>query len=109
MDNYLDKGLENKLASGIEFNNEFIIKRKLNEKKFKKNFNINYDDMEFLKNTVSFEMEVRKILMSIYWADQKYKEGNFLNAAINGFFSNIKARKTKNHSSLIYILSKNPK
>jgi hypothetical protein len=40
---------------------------------------------------------------------EKYKEGNFLNAAINGFFSNIKARKTKNHSSLIYILSKNPK
>lgn len=38
---------------------------------------------------------------------EKYKGGNILNAAINGFFSNIKARKTKNHSSLIYILGKN--
>ena len=40
---------------------------------------------------------------------EKYKGGNILNAAINGFFSNIKARKTKNHSSLIYILSKKTK
>jgi ubiquinone/menaquinone biosynthesis C-methylase UbiE len=40
---------------------------------------------------------------------EKYKRGSVLNAAINGLFSNLKARKSKNHSSLIYILAKSSK
>ena len=40
---------------------------------------------------------------------EKYKGGNILFAAINGLFSNLKAQNSKNHSSLIYILSKKAK
>ena len=38
---------------------------------------------------------------------EKYKKGSFLNAMINGLVSNLKGSSSKNHSSLIYILSKN--
>jgi len=38
---------------------------------------------------------------------EKFKNGNILKAASNGLLSNIKASKTTNHSSLIYIFSKN--
>lgn len=40
---------------------------------------------------------------------EKYKNGSFLNAMINGLISNIKGSGSKNHSSLIYILRKNQK
>ena len=40
---------------------------------------------------------------------EKYKGGTFFNAIINGFISNLKAFRNINNSSLIYILSKNPK
>jgi 2-polyprenyl-3-methyl-5-hydroxy-6-metoxy-1,4-benzoquinol methylase len=38
---------------------------------------------------------------------EKYKNGNILYAANNGLLSNIKGSKSTNHSSLIYIFSKN--
>lgn len=40
---------------------------------------------------------------------EKYKKGSILNAAINGLFSNLKAKNSSNHSSLIYILAKSSK
>ena len=58
----------------------------------------------------NFKLELIKPMMfdSFYVSmlSEKYKKGNIFKAAINGLVSNLKGRKSQNHSSLIYIFSK---
>lgn len=58
----------------------------------------------------NFKLELIKPMMfdSFYVSmlSEKYKNGSIFNAASNGLVSNLKGRKSQNHSSLIYIFSK---
>lgn len=76
-------------------------------------FHFSKQNLKDLASKHHFKLELIKPMLfdSFYVSmlSEKYKGGSFLNATINGLFSNLKALKTKNHSSLIYILSKNAK
>lgn len=61
-----------------------------------------------LKNDFDL-LSIKPMYFDAYYVSmlsEKYKHGNILKAAINGFISNLKAKKNVNHSSLIYILTK---
>lgn len=74
-------------------------------------FHFSKANISDLANKHNFKLE--KVLPMVFdsfyvsMLSEKYKDGSNLNAAINGAVSNIKASSTTNHSSLIYILSKN--
>ena len=76
-------------------------------------FHFSKDNIADLASKHGFKIQAIKpmIFDSFYVSmlSEKYKGGNFLNAIINGLISNIKAFNNTNHSSLIYILSKNEK
>jgi 2-polyprenyl-3-methyl-5-hydroxy-6-metoxy-1,4-benzoquinol methylase len=58
----------------------------------------------------NFKLEfIKPMVFDSYYVSllsEKYKGGNIFKAANNGLLSNLKGRKSKNHSSLIYIFSK---
>jgi len=56
-------------------------------------------NLEFIKPMVFDSFYVSML-------SEKYKNGNIFSAASNGLVSNLKGRKNKNYSSLIYIFSK---
>jgi len=64
-----------------------------------------------LKHGFKLELIKPMVFDSFYVSmlSEKYKNGNIFKAANNGLLSNIKGRKSINHSSLIYIFSKIPK
>jgi len=76
-------------------------------------FHFSKKNIEDLANKHGFRVEnIKPMVFDSYYVSmlsEKYKEGSIFNAAINGFISNLKAKKTTNNSSLIYILSKTAK
>jgi len=76
-------------------------------------FHFSKENIKQLAEKHGFKLETTKPMIydAFYVAmlSEKYKGGSFLNAGINGFLSNTKASSSTNHSSLIYILSKNVK
>lgn len=69
-------------------------KKNITELALKHNFKL-----EFIKPMVFDSFYVSML-------SEKYKNGNIFKAANNGLISNLKGRKSQNHSSLIYIFSK---
>ena len=69
-------------------------KKNISDLATKHNFNL-----EFIKPMVFDSFYVSML-------SEKYKNGNIFSAASNGLISNLKGRKNKNYSSLIYIFSK---
>jgi ubiquinone/menaquinone biosynthesis C-methylase UbiE len=73
-------------------------------------FHFSKNNIKSLAEKHQFQLD--KIYPMIYdsfyvsMLSEKYKKGSLLSAVINGLFSNIKAKRTTNHSSLIYVLSK---
>jgi 2-polyprenyl-3-methyl-5-hydroxy-6-metoxy-1,4-benzoquinol methylase len=68
-------------------------------------------DIENLFSKMGFTLKkVKPLIFDSYYisllSEQK-KGGNPINAIINGFLSNLKAKRQNNYSSLIYILQKN--
>lgn len=74
-------------------------------------FHFSKANISDLANKHNFKLE--KVLPMVFdsfyvsMLSEKYKDGSILNAGINGALSNLKASSSTNHSSLIYILSKN--
>lgn len=73
-------------------------------------FHFSKDNMKALAKKHNFQIEdIEPMIYDSFYVSmlsEKYKSGSIFNAAINGLVSNFKARSNKNHSSLIYILSK---
>ena len=76
-------------------------------------FHFSKHNIKDLANKHDFNLEnIKPMLFDSFYVSmlsEKYKNGSIFNAAINGLFSNLKASRDKNHSSLIYILAKNKK
>lgn len=76
-------------------------------------FHFSKKNIKELAEKHGFNLEsVKPMLYDSYYVSmlsERYLKGVIFNAAINGFLSNLKAKKTKNHSSLIYVLSKTSK
>jgi len=64
-----------------------------------------------LASNNGFRLEtIKPMVFDSYYVSmlsEKYKKGNVFFAASNGLLSNLKGRKSLNHSSLIYVFSKN--
>lgn len=76
-------------------------------------FHFSKKNINDLSEKHGFRVEnIKPMIFDSYYVSmlsEKYKEGSVINAAINGFISNLKAKKSTNYSSLIYILSKKGK
>jgi hypothetical protein len=74
-------------------------------------YHFSKNNITALASNHGFKLEIIKPMLfdSFYVSmlSEKYRNGNILKAANNGLLSNLKASKTTNHSSLIYIFSKN--
>ena len=69
------------------------------------------DDVINISQKTGFKLiDIKPLVFDSYYISmlsEKKKNGFFLNAILTGLLSNLKARKKKNYSSLIYILQKN--
>jgi ubiquinone/menaquinone biosynthesis C-methylase UbiE len=74
-------------------------------------FHFSKSNIKELSEKHNFSLdEIKPMVFDSFYVSmlsEKHKKGSLLNASINGLISNVKAASQTNHSSLIYILSKN--